>query len=225
MDQRRMSTPASTTQEGKSDHDQAQQPQSATFSQNNSSFFPPLWQDMGPFTTSLPPESQQMLAQAPGFDHNDPTFANLMHGSEQFTSSQYYPWQNMQGEAKGMSMHPSAYPGMSATLAPGALEQTGETHLKANVSTPAPGQSTAPTPADTIAPPSAGLDFNFSQDSKSLGLGGGGGGGGGEAGASPGGDGFWDHFVLDGSWEDANDGPGLEETGESSPPSLGAGAG
>ncbi|KAI1619786.1 hypothetical protein EDD37DRAFT_192462 [Exophiala viscosa] len=199
LDQRRMSTPASIQPgDTKPDPEYIRQTQSAT---NGS--FPPLWQDMGPFTTSLPPESQQMLAHAPGFDSNNPSYAMLMQGSDQLLSNPYYPWNDIQGGIKGMPVHPSAYPGMSATLAPAALEHAADnkTETTTTGSTPAASHSNQPpTPAaEYINPPTMGLDFNFSQESKGFGfsvpaLGSGQ--------VTPAGEGFWDHFVMDGSWED-----------------------
>lgn len=129
IDHRRMSTPAIippqiNTSGLKSEADYLRHTQSAQVTQAP---FNPYWQDMGPFTTSLPPESQQMLAGAPGMDFNDSFSASLMHGSEQFMGSPYYPWQgDMQNGLKGMPVHPSAYPGMSATLAPSALNTQAE---------------------------------------------------------------------------------------------------
>ncbi|EXJ59597.1 hypothetical protein A1O7_03743 [Cladophialophora yegresii CBS 114405] len=213
-DNRRLSTPTSAhpdlssgpqiqTDGLKADPEYQRQTQSATLPQggSGSNGFMPFWRDMGPFTTSLPPESQQMLAQAPGFDVRDPDYAMLMQGSEQFINDPYYPWQNMHSGIKGMPVHPSAYPGMSATLAPAALEKNTD-YLKQPVSTSAGGPTSAPAaPTDVL--PSAGLDFKFSQESKepaftSIV---------GDMAISPGqvtpvGEGFWDHFVMDGSWED-----------------------
>lgn len=233
LDQRRLSTPATiqanseahqsghviNTDSIKPDPDYLHQTQSATFTQSGP--FPPFWQDPGLFTTSLPPESQQMLAYAPQFDINDPTYAMLMHGSDQFISSSYYPWHDMnQTGLKGMPVHPSAYPGMSATLAPSALEQHGmspEQREPSQDSNWLSNQVAHHNPSLTQSsslPPTAGLDFNFSQDSKGFDFG--------SMGMSredslqgilktsglpsaqntPVGEGFWDHFVMDGSWED-----------------------
>jgi len=94
-----------------------------------------------------------------------------------------------------MPVHPSAWPGMSATLAPSALDST----PTSAVSTPS---TVAPTANDSTAP-SSGLDFNFSQESKGLNM---------QKldgnsdaldsdQATPG-DGFWDNFVNDASWAD-----------------------
>lgn len=230
LDQRRLSTPTNihssgeTQQSGhaidtdsiKPDLDYLRQTQSATFPQSGP--FPPLWQDAGPFTTSLPPEAQQMLAYAPQFDVNDPNYAMLMQGSDQFISSPYYPWHDMnQSGLKGMPVHPSAYQGMSATLAPSALEQHAMSHEEAvqshNTSTSQVTHHNASLNQSSL-PPTAGLDFNFSQDSKGFDFGGMGmsredshpgmfktsGMPSGQV--TPAGEGFWDNFVMDGSWAD-----------------------
>ena len=225
LDHRRMSTPAAMqpgdlaghqiNTDGKPDLEYIRQTQSATFPHSSPNTYPPLWQDMGPFTTSLPPESQQMLAHAPGFDHNDPSYAMLMNGSDHFMSNPYYPWNDMQAGIKGMPVHPSAYQGMSATLAPAALEHAHDGASTANThSTPTPGQtatSTAPSTSDNNTLPTAGLDFNFSQETKGLDFGGAVGmsregsriGAGLASGqVTPAGEGFWENFV----WDDGADG-------------------
>ncbi|KEF62611.1 uncharacterized protein A1O9_00584 [Exophiala aquamarina CBS 119918] len=230
LDQRRLSTPTNihtngeTQQAGhgidtnniKPDPDYLHQAQSATFPPSGS--FPPLWQDIGPFTTSLPPEAQQMLAYAPQFDVNDPNYTMLMHGSDQFISSPYYPWHDMnQSGLKGMPVHPSAYPGMSATLAPSALEQhpmSQEEPSQSNKSSTSLVAHHKSSLTQSSLPPTAGLDFNFSRESKGF-----------DFGSmdmsredslqgmfktsgmpsgqvTPAGEGFWDNFVMDGSWED-----------------------
>lgn len=208
FEHRRMSTPASVpptpgtikTDGVNSESDYMRQTQSATMPQGN---FPPLWQDMGPFTTTLPPESQQMLG--PALDHNDPFQASLMNGSDNFINHSYYPWHEMSQGVKGMPVHPSAYHGMSATLAPAALTS----HSGAVSSVTTPGTSAGITATDSQAP-SSGLDFNFSQESTDLNL---------KdlpkmldshSGSRPGsgqvtpGDGFWENYVQDdNSWEEA----------------------
>jgi hypothetical protein len=139
-----------------------------------------------------------MLAHAPGFDSNDPSYNMLMQGSDQYISDPYYPWHDMQGAIKGMPVHPSHYPGMSATLAPAALEHAVDSKVDNATAT-----TTSSTPAATTQPltpgaPTSGLEFNFSQESKAFNFGAGLGSGQ----VTPGGEGFWDHFVMDGSWED-----------------------
>ena len=207
LDQRRMSTPASLqpgasaahikTEGAQADPEYMRQTQSATMPTGH---FPPLWQDMGPFTTSLPPESQQMLG--PALDTSDPFNAMLMNGSEHYLSQSYYPWGDQSGGIKGMPVHPSAYQGMSTTLAPSALDSTADS--MASTVTSSPNVSSK---LDTSAP-SNGLDFNFSQESKGFhltmphpmtrddshqGLG---------SGQVTPGEGFWDNFVQDGGWNE-----------------------
>lgn len=75
------------------------------------------FQDFGPLTTSLPPESQQLLAGS--LDPNDPFTSVLMSGSELML-----PYYNpMPTPASKRIYHPS-YDGMSATLAPSALDMS-----------------------------------------------------------------------------------------------------
>ena len=197
-----MSTPAAVppsstpinTDGTKPDPEYARQTQSATMTNGN---FAPLWQDMGPFTTSLPPEAQQMLG--PALDSHDPFQAMMMNGSEHYNNSSYYPWHDMAHGVKGMPVHPSAY-GMSATLAPAALAPHSE--AVSSATTPA---TSGPTSLDSKAP-SSGLDFNFSQESKGLNLqnlptmaDGNYGSGLGSGQVTPG-EAFWDSYVQDDRW-------------------------
>ena len=156
--------------------------------------FNPFRQDMSLFTTSLPPESQQMLAGAPSMDLDDPSSATLRHGSEQFTANPYYPWGgDMQQGVKGIPVHPVAYQGLSATLAPAALTiQAG--------SLSATSSSNPPTTLDGSVSV-AGLDplglnhysvarrESYSLHSQASGQ------------TSPG-ESFWSNFVHDGGWGD-----------------------
>jgi hypothetical protein len=203
--ERRMSTPADVaspalsrplkTEDIKPDPDHQRQTQSAMATMPHG--YPPLWQDMGPFTTSLPPESQQMLG--PALDPRDPMTSMLMAGSEQYTSNSYYPWGNMQNTSKFDATIPS-FSGMYSTLAPSALDNT-ET-LSASATKSADGSN------DHSSVPSAGLDLNGNQDNTNL-----------KSFHSFGtgltrensatsfcsgqitpGEGFWDSFVQDGGW-------------------------
>ncbi|EXJ67016.1 uncharacterized protein A1O5_09662 [Cladophialophora psammophila CBS 110553] len=220
MEHGQFSTPASTRltdnvsrqhvkiEKLQADLDSLPQTQCATMPQSISTPFAPLWQDMGPFATSLPPNSQQMLADAPGFDFNDPFYAMLMHGSDQLLSNPYYPWRNMHASIKGMSAYPSAYQGMYETLAPAALGSPAEDLSKstgANISTlTAAHEPASAEPADPKLLRSAGADFikqesrepSFVAAGESLDSGQ----------ATPAKEGFWDYFVRDGSWEGGNDG-------------------
>lgn len=204
IDHRRMSTPANShaTQQIKteddSDSDYARQTQSATLPPGS---YGQMWQN-SPFTTSLPPEAQQMVG--PALDMNDPFHASLMQGSEQFISSPYYPWGGMTGAVDGMPVHPSAWKGMSTTLAPSALSTTPNPISSATTPTMTPASAHAP----DMTAPSSGLDFGFgSQETKGLhiqnmpppglddhnGLG---------SGQQTPGEGFWDNFVHDATWHD-----------------------
>ncbi|KAI9680789.1 MAG: hypothetical protein M1817_004229 [Caeruleum heppii] len=74
--------------------------------------------DMGPFSMSLPPESQMMLG--PVLNSHDPLTAALMAGSENMP--QPFPsFNNDASVPKGAGFYP-AYGGMSSTLAPSALD-------------------------------------------------------------------------------------------------------
>jgi hypothetical protein len=198
IDTRRMSTPGNAQHpgvpqintNGSPDSDYMRQTQSATLP--NGQF--PMWPNVSPFTTTLPPESQQMLG--PAMDLNDPFQAQLMSGAENFTNVAGYPWGNVPHGIKGMPVHPSAWPGMSATLAPSALVSTPASSSDTHPSTSAPATK-------DILTPTSGIDFQFSQDSKVLNLqsldgfsdai---------ESGQATPGEGFWDNFVHDGSWEE-----------------------
>ena len=97
LDHRRLSTPtvshpsASTmnqikTESVQGDADYDLQPQAATMPNGS---LPPVWQDMELLSTTLSPEVQQMIG--PALDMNDPFQARLMHGSDNYISSPYYP--------------------------------------------------------------------------------------------------------------------------------------
>lgn len=203
--ERRMSTPAGLTSSPpsralktddiKPDPDHQRQTQSAK--PVMSTACPPFWQDMGPFTTALPPESQQMLG--PALDPRDPMTSMLMAGSENFTSSPYYPWGGVQASAKLGTTHPS-FAGMFTTLAPSALENSPDLSATA--------EKARPNSNEGASAASIGLDFNVGQDNMSLtgipglstgltrenstiGLG---------SGQITPGEGFWDSFVQDGGW-------------------------
>lgn len=215
LDHRRMSTPANLlttgpmqpleTENVKPDPEYQRQTQSAitTTSAFLPATYPQPWPTMGPFTTALPPESQQLLG--PGLDPTNPFTSVLMAGSENYISSPYYPWGNMQSydkvDQQTSPMKPS-YDGMSATLAPSALDVTTDSHSVA---------SAKAEPTNEISgSPSAGLDFNSSQEGNSKEIGGPSSSGltredSGQSissGQITPGEGFWDSFVQDGSWTD-----------------------
>ncbi|KIW11631.1 hypothetical protein PV08_10933 [Exophiala spinifera] len=225
LSQRRMSTPATINPgEVQSESNYMHQPQQSAGFQPYSSpnVFPPLWQDMGPLTTSLPPESQQMLANAPGFDPTDPSYSMLMQGSDQYISTPYYPWHDgvhgVDGGIKGMPVHPLNYPSMSVTVAPSALEQNNFlSAANRNKDQPSSNNSTDATPQRPVnQPPTPGAasaaaaahDFSFGQDSKGFAFGSGGSGQ-----DTPAGEGFWDHFVMDESWDDGSSAADMQSSG------------
>ncbi len=205
--ERRMSTPADTTSPAlsrplktddiKPDPDHQRQTQSAMAAMPQP--YQPFWQDMGPFTTSLPPESQQMLG--PAFDPRDPMTSMLMAGSEQYTSSPYYPWGNMHHTNKFEATTPS-FGGMFSTLAPSALEKSDS--LSAAASKPADGSN------DSSSVPYTGLDLNNNQANTNLknfpsfgtGLTRENSASGFCSGQITPGEGFWDSFVQDGGWSE-----------------------
>ena len=123
IDHRKVSTPATippqTDTNGPiSDPEYLRQTQSAL----PQAPFNPCWQDKSLFRISLPPGSQQMLAGTLSMDPDEPFSAALMPGSEQFMAKPYYLWRDdMQQGIKGIPVHPAAYQGMSATLAPAML--------------------------------------------------------------------------------------------------------
>ena len=199
---RRMSTPASLepsksqtleAKDVKQDPDYQRPSQPAPVANNGN--YPPLWQDMGPFTTTLPPDAQQMLA--PALDPNDPFTAMLLNGSEQHISSSYYPWGNMQQGKMGEL--PATYSGMASTLAPSALDNR-------DLSSSGHG-SGAPTNYHEVSS-ALNLNFDDSQDNKYSFHGAGttmdGANGGFTSGQITPGDGFWDSFVQDGGWSDVD---------------------
>ncbi|KIW89057.1 uncharacterized protein Z519_10542 [Cladophialophora bantiana CBS 173.52] len=197
------------------------QTQCATMTHSGLTSFPPLWQNMGPFTTSLPPDSQQMLAHAPGFDVSDPFYAMLMHGSDQFVSNPYYPWRNMHGSIKDMSAYPLAYQGIYETLAPAALESPAEDVSKstgATISTPTAAHVPASAePADPRLLRAASPDFVKQESREPSFVAAGEGLDSGQA--TPSREGFWDYFVRDGSWEGGND-EAYAATSENNPDSV-----
>lgn len=218
MHHRRMSMPASSIQAATSpslatdgispaDPEQQRQTQSAIVAGKLQETYPPFWQDTGPFTTSLPPETQQMLGSA--LDPNDPFSSMLMSGSDSYATNPYFPWGNMMPQNIKTEQTTAHQPldGMSATLAPSALDMSGES-FAANAHVPGPPG------ADQLSAPSSGLDFNLSQDSTSLkgmpatsgaGLSRQNSGHGIKSGhITPAADGFWDSYLQDGSWGDDN---------------------
>ena len=180
LDMRRMSMPAPASASNAHSPNDSRTSQAASTPQAVTPSYPPLWQDHSMFTTTLPPESQQMLA--PALDPSDPLTASLMAGSEHFLSSSHYPWATHQETKFGSP----TLQGMTSTLAPSALAMSNEL-----MTATSSGQAFDP---NTV--PSSGIDFNLSQDSSQL------------KGMSPmpgsgqvtPGETFWDSYIQDPLW-------------------------
>jgi hypothetical protein len=146
-----------------------QKPQMSTTTPNLSSPYQPFWSnDMLPFTTSLPPESQQLLGSA--LNTSDPFASMLMAGSEPFIQNQYYPWPNPQNPTQPhkAEAHPP-WDRMSETLAPSVLDMP-DMFPKDAAPTSAPISSAeSKTGGDQL--PSSGLDFSFDPLLKGMGTG------------------------------------------------------
>lgn len=185
------------------DQDQ-QNPQRSNTTPNPS--YQPIWPNESslPFTTSLPPEAQQLLG--PALDPSDPFTSMLMAGSEPFIQSQYYPWHNPQNTtpAPKSEIHPS-WNSMSATLAPSALDMHDIFSYPPSMKDGGPTSTSATAAESKNNPdpslPSWALDFSFdnmkgigslSRENSAQGLG---------SGQITPGDGIWDTFINEGgSW-------------------------
>lgn len=142
-----------------------------------------------PFTTSLPMESQMLLG--PSLDPNDPLTSMLMAGSDALMP-QYYNFGPTASISKQRHYHPS-YDGMSATLAPSALDMSPD-----QLSYTAPSS----TSSESLATPAFNFNFegalgdfkaaNLTRSSSTQGSGG----------ATPAIDGSWDAFINGNSWEE-----------------------
>ena len=151
---------------------------------------PMQFQDFTPLTTTLPMESQLLLGSS--FNPNDPLTSMFMAGSENLAQP-YYNFGPRQSMLKERNFHPS-YDGMSATLAPSALDMS-------------PGHTGYMTPSSATSVDSVNTPaFNWSFDShlgeiktasmtrsnSALGSGT----------ITPGVDGGWESFIDDNSWVD-----------------------
>lgn len=145
--------------------------------------------NISPFTTSLPPESQMLLGSA--LDPNDPATAMLMAGSENISMPFNYD-NGQNAKARGFT---HSFGGMSATLAPSALDMSvppmqGQHQSNVSMSSAPNGDSTYgmdPSMSDysKLAQQSLYPSGNSSQGSGA---------------ATPGLDSGWDSFINDGSW-------------------------
>lgn len=144
-------------------------------------------QEMGPLSTTLPPESQMLLGSA--LDPKDSMTPVLMGGSESFMQPYWGP--SPTTGTKSRNFHPS-YDGMSATLAPSALDMSPH-HLTYNQNHPASTMSAMTNPSFTSFDNGT-FDFskNFFQGSNSSH---------GSGTVTPGAlDVGWDAFMNDSSW-------------------------
>lgn len=142
-----------------------------------------------PFTTSLPMESQMLLG--PTLDPNDPLTSMLMAGSDASMPS-YYNFGHTAPMSKPRNYHPS-YDGMSATLAPSALDMSPDQLSYSHPSS---------TSGESLATPAFNFNFegalgdlkaaNLTRSNSTQGSGG----------ATPAIDGGWDAFINGNSWEE-----------------------
>jgi len=148
--------------------------------------------DFSLFGTSLPPESQMLLGST--LNPNDPLTSMLMAGSEIFPQP-YFNYNdlnnlNSSNFLKGSNFHPS-YDGMSATLAPSALD--------INLSRVSYPEATSGTAESTPVP-----SFNHAFDGNPGDYKGVSfmhpGSSGGSGTVTPGIDGSWDAYIDDNSW-------------------------
>lgn len=142
--------------------------------------------ELGPLSATLPPESQQLLASA--LDPKDPMSSMLMGGHDNFTQSYWAP--SFVSPMKTRNFHPS-YNGMSATLAPSALDIPPQpydfNHSQSASSLPMNNQSFVT--FDGSMPDFSKAFFHDSNSSHGSGT------------ATPGLDGGWDAFIDHTSWE------------------------
>ena len=149
------------------------------------------FQDFSPFSTALPTESQMLLGSA--LDPNDPLTSMMMAGSDGLPQPSYFNT-TPASLSKPRNFHPS-YDGMSATLAPSALDMS-----------PASGTFGAQPPmtSASLGKPGFQLAFDngFPDYSKGQGMFGGPTSSNGSGTATPGLDGTWDAFINDNSWSE-----------------------
>ncbi|KAL8713868.1 MAG: hypothetical protein Q9220_002013 [cf. Caloplaca sp. 1 TL-2023] len=142
-------------------------------------------QDLGPLSTTLPPESQMLLGSA--LDPKDPMTSMLMGTHDGLPSY----WNSaLPSNMKPRNFHPS-YDGMSATLAPSALDMS-PYHFSVNQNHPMSSMSMASQPFTPF-------EGNFSDFSKGFFQGSNSSHGSGTAtpgGPEPG----WEAFINDSSW-------------------------
>lgn len=186
---RHSASPLSLTQEPRPSFSQPAPPAPLHQQQLQSPYGLGAFPDFSPFATSLPMESQMLLG--PALDPNDPLTSMFMAGSEALMQP-YYNFNPGASMSKQRNFHPS-YDGMSATLAPSALD-TSSDHL--SYSHP------SSTTSESLATPAFQYNFdgalgdlkaaNLTRSNSTQGSGG----------VTPGIDGGWDAFINGNSWEE-----------------------
>lgn len=145
------------------------------------------YQSFSPFTTSLPTESQLLLGSV--LDPNDPFTSMMMAGSENMMQPYYGSAPSL---PKQQNFHPS-YDGMSATLAPSALDISSPNTTNVPPNSAVSSSSLSGTPPFSLgfadgAPDTKSQNFTRSDSSHGSGSG------------TPVIDGGWDAFINDNSW-------------------------
>ena len=149
--------------------------------------------NMSPFSTSLPAEAQMLLGSA--LDPHDPMTAMMMAGSENLPQSWNY---NNPSSMKPKNGFHQGHDGMSATLAPSALDMShGNHHFGGEPSSTSMAPSTNQSGLHLGSFESSMNDF-----SKSHLYGGNSSTGSGVV--TPGIEGGWDAYINDNSWSDGN---------------------
>ena len=145
--------------------------------------------NMSPFTTSLPTEAQMLLG--PGLDPNDPFTSMLMAGSENLP--QAYNYNTTPSTHQKPRSFAQTYDGMSATLAPSALDMSPRHQIYAP---PVTTVSASPTSSSAFHLPYDNLpDYSKSQVYT------GGNSAAGSGTVTPAGiDGCWDAYINDTPW-------------------------
>lgn len=147
--------------------------------------------NMSPFATSLSTEAQMLLGSA--LDPNDPFTSMLMAGSENLP--QAYNYNSTPSTFQKPRSFNQPHDGMSATLAPSALDMSPRHQIYAQPSTTV---SASPASSPAFQLPYDGFLHDFSSKSQMYG---GGNSASGSGTVTPAGiDGSWDAFINDTSW-------------------------
>lgn len=148
--------------------------------------------NISPFTTSLPTEAQMLLGSA--LDPNDPFTSMLMAGSENLP--QPYNYNTTPSTLQKPRSFNQSYDGMSATLAPSALDMSPSHQIYAQ---PPTTISASPSSSPAFQLPYDGSLHDFSKSQMYAG----GNSACGSGTVTPGGiDGGWDAFINDTSWNE-----------------------